>query len=72
MSRSRMLYIAALVIGWAGLWFGRQMPHVVHKDLKSSNRALAATIPSAEAAKIAPQVEAIESLPPPIEVEKIR
>lgn len=67
-----MLYIVALVVGWVGLWFGRQLPHQTPKDLRLTNRAVAATLQPAAKAQPVPQVEAIESLPAPIEVEKIR
>lgn len=64
MSRSRTLYICALIIGWLGLWFGRQFPQPASvKEVPRSPASISISPTSAAEAK--------ESLPP-IEVEKIR
>lgn len=67
MSRSRLLYIGALIMGWTGLWIGRQLP-ATHAQ-KELPRKPAAVIVAPIA--IEPTAEAKESLAP-IEVEKIR
>lgn len=66
MSRSRLLYIGALIMGWTGLWIGRQFPtsHAAKELPRKPASVIVAPI-SVEPA------ETKESLPP-IEVEKIR